>query len=244
MAMTDEHGELGECVKCASRIPTDADRCRECGYEPGPGILGGIVMWVSGMLASVFVTIALATLVVIFTGFPIVDGLIVFLFAGGIGAALLGIVYGGFRAGRRGPTDRPTHGERAEEETSIAESWQDGIERGDAFADRVGQLGPAIIAVLPSWTWTAGVLLGVVLHLALWVVTGQEGEIGMSVALLGGITVSFAAILGDTFRVKWRENDYSPRWWFWTILGMIPLFGWIFGLLWVGRKRQKTGSAV
>jgi hypothetical protein len=201
-------------------------------------------MWVSGMLASVFVSIAFAGIIVIFDGFPVIDGLIVFLFAGGMGAALLGIVYAGVRAGRRGPTDRPTRGGGGGRETSIGESWQDGIERGDAIADKVGQLGPAIIAVLPSWTWTAGILLGVVLHLALWVVTGQESEIGMGVALLGGITVSFAAIVADTHRLKWGESGYSPRWWFWTILGIIPLFGWIFGLLWVGRKRQKTGSVV
>jgi hypothetical protein len=193
------------------------------------------------MVASVFITIAFATVIVIFDGFPVVDGLIVFLFTGGVGAVLLGVVYAGFRAGRRGPTDSPT-GQR-EKQKSITESWQEGAERGDAIAEKIGQLGPAIVGALPSWTWTVGVFLGIILHLSLWVVTGQESEIGMGVALLGGISVSFAAIVADTFRVNW-EGDYSPRWWFWMILGTLPLFGWIFGLLWLARKRQKTGSVV
>lgn len=165
MATTDDHREMGDCVKCASSIPVEAERCRECGYEPGPGILGGIVMWVSGMVGSVFVTIALTTVVVILDGFPVIDGLIVFLFTGGIGAVLLGIVYAGYRAGLRGPTDPPTD-ERGDDKT-ISESWQEGAERGDAIADKIGQLGPAIVGILPSWTWTVGILLGIILHLSL-----------------------------------------------------------------------------
>lgn len=249
MTTGDDHEKMGECVKCGSSIPVDTERCRECGYEPGAGalgaILGGVVMWIAFSTGMVFALIAVISLILIFDGFPVVDGLTVFLFTGGIGAVLLGIAYAGyagFRAGqRRGPTDPPT-GERGDDK-SISESWQEGAERGDAIADKIGQLGPAIVAVLPGWAWTVGVLLGVVLHLLLWVVTGQESEIGMSVALLGGVSVSFAAIVADTFRVKWK-SDYFPRWWFWTFFGILPLFGWIFGLLWLARKRQKTGSVI
>ncbi|MDB2237579.1 hypothetical protein [Halorubrum ezzemoulense] len=228
----------GECRKCKSEIREEAERCPECGYEPGPGILGGIVMWVSAMLASVFVTIALTSLIIIGTGFPIIDGLTVFVFTGSIGAGLLGIVYVGYKSSKQGPTGSP-------DGTSVQdriESW-DGEEAGEAAAKRINSIGPALIAALPTWTWTAGVIIGVVLHLSLWLATVEESEIGMGVSLIGGITVSVFAIVADTRQVKWT-TDYSPRSWFWAILGAIPLFGWIFGVMWLLRKRQKAGSFV
>jgi len=240
---TDETRETAPCTKCTTDIPVEADRCPQCGHEPGPGILGGIVMWVSGMLGSVFATIAVVTLVLIATGFPIIDGLTVFAFTGGIAAFFVAIVYTGYRSMRRGPTEQPL-GAPDEPSESDMSAWERGSERGGAAAERINNIGPAIVAALPAWTWTVGVLLGVVLHLSLWVATAQESEIGMSVGFLGGMIVSFAAVLSDTKRLEWRGDEYSPRWWFWTVLAMIPLFGWIFGLLWLVRKRLKTGSFV
>jgi len=230
--------DTGTCTKCMSDIPVEADRCPECGFEPGPGVLGGIFMWISGMLASVCLTIALVSIFIIFTGFPVVGGLTVAAFTGGIGAFFGAIVYAGYRSGQRGATDPPTGSGMQE----TVESW-DGEEIGEAAGERINALGPAMVAALPVWSWTVGVLLGVVLHLSLWVATLQESEIGIGVGLLGGLIVSFAAVVGDTHRVKW-STDYSPRWWFWAIPAAVPLFGWIFGLAWLARKRQKTGSVV
>jgi hypothetical protein len=230
--------DTAPCRKCTTDIPTAADRCPQCGHEPGPGILAGIVMWVSGMLASVFLTIAVVSLFIIATGFPILDGLTVAAFTGGIGAFFGSIVYSGYRSGQRGPTDPPV-GSDIED---TVESW-DGEAAGEAAADRINSLGPAVVEALPAWMWTAGVLLGIALHLSLWVATLQESEIGMGVGLLGGMIVSFVAIVSDTHRVKWT-TEYAPRWWLWTVPAMIPLFGWIIGLAWLLRKRQKTGSVV
>jgi hypothetical protein len=199
-------------------------------------------MWVSIMFASVFVTIAVVSLLVIATGFPVIDGLTVAVFTGGIGAFFIGIVYVGYRSARRGPTEQ-IFGEPSEEPESAQSAWDRGRERGEAAGDRVNNLGPAIVAALPACTWTAGILPGIALNLSLWIATAQESEIGMGVGLLGGIIVSFTAIISDIHRVKWT-GEYSPRWWFWTILGIVPLFGWVFGLLWLTRKRQKTGSFV
>lgn len=244
MSNTKSEGNSGEtapCMKCTTEIPVEAERCPQCGHEPGPGILGGIVMWMSGMFASVFVTIAAVSLLLIFTGFPVIDGLTVVAFTGGIGAFFAGIVYVGYRSARRGPTEQ-MFGEPSED-PELEQSWERGSERGEAVADSINSFGPAIVAALPPWTWTAGIFLGITLHLSLWVATVQESEIGMGVGLLGGIIVSFAAIVSDTYRVKWT-TEYSPRWWFWGILGITPLFGWIFGLLWLVRKRQKTGSFI
>ena len=40
--MTDA---TGACVKCDSQIPVDADRCSQCGYEPGAhGIIATILI--------------------------------------------------------------------------------------------------------------------------------------------------------------------------------------------------------
>jgi hypothetical protein len=209
-------------------------------------------MWVSGMLASVFLTIAIVSLIIIADGFPIIDGLIAAAFTGAIGAFFGGIVYAGYRSARARPADVSTGGDIEGADSTDAparpsiqdriESW-DGEAAGEEAAERINNVGPAVVAALPGWTWTAGVLLGIALHLSQWVVTGQDSEIGIGVALLGGIIVSFVSVVGDTHRVKW-STEYAPRWWFWTIPAMIPLFGWIFGLAWLIRKRLKTGSVV
>lgn len=238
--------DTAPCRKCTTSIPVEADRCPACGYEPGPGILGGIVMWVSGMLASVFLTIAITSLLVIVTGFPILDGLIVFTFTGGIGTFFGLIVYAGYLSARLKPANAAAKSKIEDTDsagTPTGTSMQDRVESwdGEAAGERINNLGPAIVATLPAWTWTAGVLLGIVLHLSLWVATLQESEIGMGLGLLGGMIVSFVAIVSDTKRLAWHGNGYSPRWWFWTVPAMIPLFGWIFGFAWLLRKRQKTG---
>lgn len=240
-ALGDER-ETAPCTKCTTEIPVEADRCPQCGHEPGPGILGGITMWVSGILGSVFMTIAVVSLVLIATGVPVINALIVFAFTGGIGAFFGAIVYAGYRSARRGPTEQ-MFGE-PDEPSESDDPEQTPWERGEAIGERVNDLGPAITAALPQWTWTTGVLLGVVLHLSLWVATAQESELGMGVALLGGIIVSFVAVMADSKRLEWRGDGYSPRWWFWTVPATVPLFGWIFGLAWILRKRQKTGSVV
>jgi len=193
-------------------------------------------MWASGMLASVFITIALVSLLIIATGFPIIDALTVFIFTGGVGAVFSGIVYAGYKGTQRKPTDPPL-GEG--ESKNVSESWQRGSARGEEIADRFNSLGPAVVSALPSWTWTAGVLLGVVLHLSLWISTIEESQLGMGIGIIGGISVSFSALVADTHRTAWT-TEYNPRWWFWSLLGSIPLFGWLVGLLWLGRKRQKT----
>ena len=48
------------CVKCDSQIPTDADRCSQCGYEPGAhGIIATILIVLGlgnvGLMGLVFV---------------------------------------------------------------------------------------------------------------------------------------------------------------------------------------------
>jgi hypothetical protein len=142
-------------------------------------MLGGLIMWVSGGLATLFLTIAVVVIVLVADGFPLLDGLLGFALFGGIGAVFAGIVYAGYSEIKRGPTDPPTGTGMLE----TVESW-DGKAAGEAAGERINSLGPAIAAALPPWTWTAMVLFGVVLQLSLWVAVAQESEIGMSIGIL------------------------------------------------------------
>lgn len=54
--------DTGKCEKCASEILTEAERCPECGYEPGDlGILGGLgvglLVFINGLLVLLLVLI-------------------------------------------------------------------------------------------------------------------------------------------------------------------------------------------
>jgi len=71
---------------CGSEIPVAAERCPQCGYEPGPGILGGIVMWILFSNGFLFALIAIISVVLVFDGFPVLDALYVFAFTGFIAA--------------------------------------------------------------------------------------------------------------------------------------------------------------
>lgn len=237
--------ETAQCTKCTREIPVDADRCPECGYEPGTGILGGIVMWVSLMLGSTFLVIALASIIVTADGFPVLQGLTVAGFTGFIAAIFLGIVYAGYKGGQRGPTDESFGSSRGlgGESKSMTESWQDGAERGEEWADRINEVYYAAVQALPTHLWTAGVLLGCVLSFAMWPAAAAENETAMSISLIAGGGLLFLVVLIDTLRVNHQNDDLEFRWWFWSILSFVPLIGWLFGLGWLWRRRKKTASA-
>lgn len=62
VAKTETDGrETGECEKCMSEIPLEAERCPDCGYEPSDhGIVGGLLL---GLM--VMASILLAGLILI-----------------------------------------------------------------------------------------------------------------------------------------------------------------------------------
>lgn len=232
--------ETAECTKCTSAIPVEADRCPQCGYEPGPGVLGGIVMWVSLMLGSTFLMMALGALIVIADGFPVIPGLTVAGFTGFIASIFLGIVYAGYKGGQRGPTDKPPGSDA--ESKSMSESWQDGAERGEEWAERANNAYYAAVHALPSSLWTIGVLLGCALSIAMWPATAAENETAMGISLIAGGGLLFFVIVVDTLRLNDANDGLEFRWWFWSILAFIPLFGWIFGLGWLWRRRSKVNA--
>ncbi|WP_121822114.1 hypothetical protein [Halostella salina] len=243
--MATDTGETAACQKCTREIPVEADRCPECGHEPGPGILGGIVMWVSLMLGSTFLVMSLASLIVIADGFPVMQGLTVAGFTGFIAAVFLGIVYAGYKGGQRGPTDEPigSSGNNGSESKSISESWQEGSERGERWAEQINAAYYAAVHALPSWLWTVGVLLGCVLSFAMWPAAAAENETAMGISLIAGGGLLFFVIVVDSLRLNDAYDELNFRWWFWSILAFLPLIGWLFGLAWLWRRRRKTASA-
>jgi hypothetical protein len=196
-------------------------------------------MWVSGMIGSTFLVIALASLIIIADGFPVMQALTVAGFTGFIAAVFLGVVYAGYKGGQRGPTDAPL-GSSSGESKGMSDSWQDGAERGERWAEQINAAYYAAVHSLPTWLWTVGVLLGVVLSFALWPATAAENETAMSITLIAGGGLLFLVIIVDTLRLNDAYDELNFRWWFWSILAFVPLIGWIFGLLWLWRRRSKV----
>lgn len=233
--MTAESQDTGLCRKCKSEIPLDADRCRECGFEPTVGILGKILVWVSLMWGSTFAVIALASLIVIFDGFPVRDGLIaagVFGFLSMIG---FGYVARKWEVYKQKPAIQPS--ENVEEadidlgdvSDELRESWREGRERGDRFQERINNI--------PDWAFNAVILTGAILSLSVWVTAVYELETAMMVGLIGGLVLVGMGVALDVERTN-RVRDTHFRAWFWSILAIIPLVGWIAGVGWIIRRRR------
>jgi ribosomal protein L40E len=105
-----ERKETAPCRKCDSEISVEADRCPECGYEPSPGILGGIIMWVAGGVGVLFGLTAIISLILIFDGLAVTTGLIGSVITGAIATVCFGLVYAGHHTRQRGPTEEPPLG--------------------------------------------------------------------------------------------------------------------------------------
>jgi RNA polymerase subunit RPABC4/transcription elongation factor Spt4 len=238
-------GETGACQKCDKQISTDADRCPECGFEPGPGVLGGIVMWVSGMVGLTFLAITLASLIVIVDGYSITQALPVVGLTGFISAVFLGIVYLGYKGARRGPTDEPIgsgDSDGSGDSKSLTESWEEGSERGERWVEQATAVYYSAVHGLPSWLWTVGVVLGVVLSFAMWPAAVTGNETAISISLLGGGGLLFFVVLLDTLRLTDAHDELNFRWWFWSIPAFLPLIGWLFGLTWLWRRHSKVNA--
>ena len=59
----------GSCSKCESEISESVDRCPECGYEPGPSLLGKLFFWFVALPWTLFTVFAIGvSFIGIFTG--------------------------------------------------------------------------------------------------------------------------------------------------------------------------------
>lgn len=218
-----------------TEIPLQADRCRECGFEPRVGIIGKILVWVSIMWGSTFLVMALASLIVIFDGFPVRDSLIAFGFLAFLSAIGFGYVARKWEVYKQKPAIQPHETLESEDidSTSVTEewreAWKEGQERGDRYRDRIDHA--------PDWVFNAVIVTGVMISLSVWVVAVLELETAMIVSLIAGLAVLGLGVTVDVERTN-RVYGTGFRWWFWGVLAVIPLIGWIPAIGWMIRRRR------
>jgi len=246
---TNTQGEARKtapCTKCTTEIPVEADRCPQCGYEPSSGIFGKIFAFIVFSNATLFAVITIVIPITALAGAPLTAVFSTTAVTGTIAALLFGFLYLRHKTISRGPTEKPPLApDEDRDPKSFEESMQDGWERGEAIGERINSIGPMTARLFPAWTWTVVALLGAALNLSVWVSTGLNDETGMMVGVVGGGLLSFFAVLTDVKRLNWiGDEEYAFRWWFWSLLAFVPLFGWLFTTGWLARKRQKTGSFV
>lgn len=223
--------ETASCTKCKSEIPIEAERCPECGFEPRVGILGGIGVWVSLMLGSTFAVIALSSLIVIADGFPVRDGLIVAGITGFIALFFFGYIYNKWQTHKSKPAQPTQESDGDGNSKSFRESWEEGKERGEDWKAKMD--------VAPDWVFNAVVLTGCMLSLSVWGVALLEFETALLISLLLGMLGLYLAVTLDVKRTN-RVYGSGYRWYAYGIPAAIPLIGWVFGIVWLYRKRGTT----
>lgn len=241
MSIQGDTEQTGLCRKCQSEIPLQAERCSECGFEAKVGLIEKILIWISLMLGSTFLLISLSSLIVIAEGFPLTDGLIGFGIFGFISLIFFGYILNKWEIYKQKPAIQPsediedTDVDLSDISDEWRESWQEGQERGEDIRERLDQL--------PSMIWTIGILVGAFFGVVTWILAVQELENAVVVALAGSLVLVPFSIMADIGRLN-RTTNFNFRWWAYVVPAIIPLVGWIFGFVWLARKRQKTGSAI
>lgn len=124
----------------------------------------------------------------------------------------------------------------------FTESWQEGSNRGETAVNDLNSRYYQFVTSVPPLVWSVGVLLGSALSFSVWIFAGAGTENAMSIGLIGGMVMLFFSVLIDLQRVNQINEDVNFRWYVYVILATIPLIGWLFGLGWLARKRQKTGK--
>lgn len=132
----------------------------------------------------------------------------------------------------------------SEASEEIKKSWQEGSERGDTVSEEINSRYYQLISNTPSFIWTLGILLGSILSFSVWIFAVAESDTAGIIGLIGGMLVLFFTVLIDLQRVNWINDDLRFRWYLYVVPVLMPLIGWVFALLWLARKKQKTGSAI
>jgi len=67
--MTDSKSNMAQCSKCGTEISENAERCPQCGYEPGSSILSKLIYWIFALpWALVFGFLAVVSVVGVVMG--------------------------------------------------------------------------------------------------------------------------------------------------------------------------------
>lgn len=92
---------------------------------------------------------------------------------------------------------------------------------------------------VPPVVWTAGVLLGAALWVALFALLEQETL--FAVALFAGWIILPLSVYLD-IKSTTAKSGIRFRWWAYCVPSVIPFIAPLAGVTWLARKRQKTGS--
>lgn len=232
----DQQEKIGPCRKCQSQIPIEADRCPGCGFEPKIGILGKIFLWVALMWGATSTAIALISLAVIFDTATVQTGLTGFGVFGFFALVCFGYIRRKWELYKQKPAIQSNvskEGEQDKNSPGIRESYERGEEIGDGIREKIDSL--------PSPVWTAGVLFGIALGLSSWVLAGLELINAFGIVMVASIVFLVFSIMEDIGRLN-RATDLDFNWWAYALPAMVPVVGFVFGFVWLLRKRQKTGT--
>lgn len=239
--------KTGHCQKCTTEIPLKAERCPQCGYEPGKAVLGpiGTIIGIILLIGAVFqILVGVLSLLTVFAGVPITSaltGAAIFIGAG----AIQGIIADWIgKFGTHYAAEQPDETAGGKESKSFKEEMEDSYERGeeigDKWRDRIDQLSP--------WVFTSTIIAGIGFVVLTFVIVGAEIEIAgvptedlFMIPFMMSIIVLAFTVLADVGRVN-RLYEANHKWWAWTFPSMVPFIGFIPALAWVWRRRKSEQS--
>ena len=109
------------------------------------------------------------------------------------------------------------------------------------LVNSIGKLNSGVQDSIPTGIWSYFVVLGSILWFSLFGLLENESLFAL-VMFTAWVLLPLAIYL-DSIEIR-QTSDWTPRWWAYVLLSLIPIGGSLFGFVWLARKRQKTGSAL
>lgn len=244
---TTMSNETGACKKCTTDIPLKAERCPQCGYEPGKAVLGpiGTIIGIILLIGAIFqILVGVLSLLTVFAGVPITSaltGAAIFIGAGAIQGTIADWI-GKF--GTHYAAEQPDETTLREESKSFKEEMQEASEQGRERGERWQQSILHRIDQLSPWVFTATIIAGIGFVFLTFVIIGSEIEVAgvppedlFMIPFTMSMFIFAFTVYADVRRVN-RLYNTDHKWWLWTFLSMIPFIGFIPALAWVWRRRS------
>jgi len=105
----------------------------------------------------------------------------------------------------------------------------------------LGQMGNNVQEMIPPQIWAILILIACLLWVSLFGLL--ENETAFSVVLFTAWILLPIAIYLDS-KAAVGSTEWRPPKWLYIIASLVPLAAPLFGVLWLGRRRKKTGSAL
>jgi len=230
----------GTCKKCTTEIPLKAERCPQCGYEPGKAKLGGIgkILGAFLLIGAVFQILAgILSFLTVLGGVPITSALlagVIFVGLGGLQAAVAEWL------GRFNTYYATEEGDEIEVEEENKQSVREALERGRERRKKrqewIDQLSPLVFTSLIIAGGGVGFLSLIIVGGDVATAGGDPFYLFMILFSSSLITLAYT-VLGDVGRVN-RIYGTNHKWWVWALPSMIPIVGFIPALGWVLRRRK------